>query len=177
MTPLDRAIVLFAAAVLGLTGSLIAAASLGWDPALAVAGLVGFLTERRVEAALLGLILLLGGLHLLFMAAVPPREEGISRDTDLGQVRINLRAVETLVVRTAREVKGVRDVDATIRSHAEGVEIAVSLTVLPDLSIPGLSEEVQRRVDTYVRETAGVPVVGVTVEVRNVAGTSKARVE
>ena len=64
-----------------------------------------------------------------------------------------------------------------LRAHGEGVGVGVSFNVLPDVKIPELSDEVQERVERAVREMAGLLVTDVAIEVRNVVGQPKARVE
>jgi len=174
---LDRVILVFVSLILlviGLTG---VGAPLFWDLSTTAARFGMFLATHPWETSLSGLLLALIGLHILFITASPKQEMGIVRDTTLGQVRTNIRAIENLVVRTATAVRGVKSVDASIRPHHDGVEIRVSLVALPDMNLPQISTEVQSRVEKYVREIVGVPVASVMVEVRNVAGASKARVD
>lgn len=177
MRAIDRLVILFAAVLLVATGLLGGLFALGWQPFDILYSVSSFLASHRLEAAILGLIMLLAGWHLVFYAVAPPKERGIVRDTSLGAVHIQFRALENLVVRTAQDVRGVRDVEASIRPNGEGVKIDVSLNVLPEFKIPELSDDVQQRVEQAVREMAGLIVTDVTINVRNVVGQAKARVE
>jgi len=85
--------------------------------------------------------------------------------------------VESLVYRAARQVKGIAEVDVEVAAAGEELQIDLSLLVAPDLRVPDVTREVQERVEAYVRETVGVPVSRVSVEVRNIARESRSRVE
>lgn len=175
---LDRIILICVSLLLLVVGLTAVGAPLLWDLPTAATRIGQYLAVHPWQTSLGGLLLALTGLHILFhTTASKKREIGIVRDTPLGQVRMNIRAIENLVVQTATAVRGVRNAEATIRPHDEGMEIDVSLVVLPDMSLPEISNEVQKRVEAYVRETVGVSVASIAVEVRNVAGAPKARVD
>ena len=130
----------------------------------------------RVAAAAAG-----GALALLGAAALRPalsRASGdrtIVRSTGLGEVHISLRAIQILARRAASQVRGIREAEVHVRPTSSGdVNVWVQLTVLPDESIPELCDEVQARVDQYLRQTAGVSCGRITVWVRGVAREARA---
>src|SRR5690606_14981724 len=129
----------------------------------------------------LGLVaLLLVGLALFLLAQVWQREpvpDRLRRTTQLGDVSISLRAVESLVHRAAHQVKGIAEVDVQVAAAGEELHIDLSLMVQPDMRIPDVTQAVQERVEAYVRETVGLPVSRVGVEVRNIARDARGRVE
>ena len=65
------------------------------------------------------------------------------------------------------------------RLHQESGELAidVSLLVTAERSVPEVTGEVEERVAQHVRDTVGIPVTRVGVEVRNIAPEPRARVE
>lgn len=175
MTALDRLIIMLASVLLVITGLALSINAVGWDPTLAVLGAVGYLMTHRVVAGIAGLVLLLAGWHLVFYMFAPRQENSIVRETSLGNVSIQYRALENLVVRSTQDVEGIRDVEAQISPKGEGIGINISLNVLPEVRIPELSDQVQELVERNVREVAGIVVTGVSVEVRNVAGQARAQ--
>jgi uncharacterized alkaline shock family protein YloU len=177
LTLFNRAKLFIASLILLVAGLIALFLAFGWDLSSQINGIVQFFLLHRIESALLGIILLIPGISLLYLTLEQEKEFNIIQDTPLGQIRINLKAIETLVVRVAKEVKGIKDVDAHIYGAPEGVEILLSVVVTPEMAIPEISQEVQRRVEVAVRETAGVNTVNITIEVRNVSGPVKARVE
>ena len=167
------AIITLAAGVTGL------ALVSGWN---GTPWLFDLVTAARGPARLeLGLAaLLLVGLALYLLLQVWQRErspDSLRQTTQLGDVSISLRAVESLVYRAARQVKGIAEVDVEVAAAGEELQIDLSLLVAPDLRVPDVTREVQERVEAYVRETVGVPVSRVSVEVRNIARESRSRVE
>ncbi|MFO7311725.1 MAG: alkaline shock response membrane anchor protein AmaP [Bacillota bacterium] len=132
----------------------------------------------RLELGLAALLLV--GLALYLLLQVWQRErppDSLRQTTQLGDVSISLRAVESLVYRAAQQVKGISEVDVEVAAAGEELQIDLSLLVAPDLRVPDVTREVQERVEAYVRETVGVPVSRVSVEVRNIARESRSRVE
>lgn len=176
-TLFDRAVFAAAAVILVALAALIAASAFGSRSAAGLVGAAERLAARPAEAAIAALLCLFCGLHLLAFALRRQEDEGIRQETEIGHVRISMRAIENLVFRTARSVRGVKDVEARVHPSPEGVAIDVSLVVHPDLQIPRLSEEVGYLVRSKVREMVGVEVGNVSIEVRNIAAEPRARVE
>ena len=77
-------------------------------------------------------------------------------------------AIEALIKRGAREVPGIQDVDTVVDVSGEDIEVYVSVVVSPDVSIPGVAEQIQAKLGRYISDTIGVDVSKVTVNVRNV---------
>lgn len=175
MATLDRLVRLCASIMLVVVGVALVLGAFGWSPMQTLTALARAVESHRLEAGIAGLLVLLAGWHLLYHALTPKQDEGgIVRDTPLGQVRIQYRALENLVTRTAQTVEGIRDVEARIVPRDGDVAIAVALNVLPTYRIPALSDQVQSLVEETVRDMAGVDVASVTVEVKNVTGPGKA---
>lgn len=101
------------------------------------------------------------------------RHKAIIRGTSLGEVRISLLAVESLVRRTAKEVHGIQHVDTFVDTSGDNLEIFVSVVVSPDLSIPEVAEQMQTRLCRYIGDTVGVDVSKVSVNIRNVGHEQK----
>lgn len=149
--------------------------ALGWDPTPA---LVYWLPQLVVETTarwvigVAGLLLLVLGVYFLTRATAGGNAEGsitLEYPGQTGEVRVALRAVESLIYRTVRQERGVRESEVKLRHHPDGVSVGLHLVVEPDVSIPELTAVLQRRVAEYVQQTAGVPVTEVKVMVRNVS--------
>lgn len=169
----DRAVVLVSALVVTVVGlSAMVVGLFGWNGAgLLALPPVEEAARMRVAATGLG-----AALALLGAAAVRPavfragRERAIVRATGLGEVHISLRAIQSLARRAASQVQGIREAEVHVRPALSGdVSVQIHLTVLPDESIPELCDEVQARVDQYLRQTAGVSAGQITVWVRSIA--------
>ncbi|HEX3044059.1 MAG TPA: alkaline shock response membrane anchor protein AmaP [Bacillota bacterium] len=104
-------------------------------------------------------------------------EKTIINQTQFGEIRITIVAIENLVLRATRRIKGVKDAHVGIRADLTGLDIFIEVTVNPDLSIPQISEEIRAKVDEYIFDTVGIRVNSVKVLVTRVAGEMRTRVE
>jgi len=141
--------------------------------------LISYLSQPRWTALFTSLALVVLGMLLFWMGIRRRRQvKMIVSDTPLGEVRVAERAVEVLALRSVRRVKGVHDASVNVRATAEGLDFAIEAAVAPDQSIPQITQELRIRVSEYIRETVGVSVNTVTVNVTKiVAAESRARVE
>jgi uncharacterized alkaline shock family protein YloU len=148
--------------------------ALGWGkPFDAVRG--ALLTPNgRAAIGLLGTLLFVSSVRLLYLA-FRGRGAGqqVVHETELGEVRISLDAVEHLVQRVSRQVKGVRDVRPHVRLAPDGVEADVRVWVAPDVSIPDLARELQEEVRRSVQAVVGVALSALEIRVENI--TTEAR--
>jgi uncharacterized alkaline shock family protein YloU len=104
-------------------------------------------------------------------------EKTIINQTQFGEIRIAVSAVESLALRATRRIKGVKDAHVGVRADLTGLDIFIEITVNPDLNIPQTTEEIRAKVDEYIFETVGIRVNSVKVLVAKVAGENRTRVE
>lgn len=97
----------------------------------------------------------------------------VIHETSLGDVRISLDAVENLVRKTARSIKGVREIKAVVTHGKDGLSAHLSATISPEVSIPEVSEEIQSSVRQYVKRVVGVDMAEVRLEVENIANEGR----
>lgn len=106
-------------------------------------------------------------------------KKGVSKHTNIGEVRISLNSIENIAVNASRKASGVKDTKTYVTRSEDAVSVVVRAVVLPDLSIPAISEDVQQRVKKSVEECSGIEVRDVKVIVDSIYSgvTSRARVE
>jgi len=80
----------------------------------------------------------------------------ISLRNPLGQVEISQRAISDFIQREGREVEGVGDLKAKVRSTGEGVDVELSLSAQAEGEIPRLIDELQSVVKKYLNSTVGI---------------------
>lgn len=177
LSTLDRVIVTLAGLLLALLGADLAVSGLGYRGPASLRPFLDLYGGGLVEGLAAGLLVAAIGAYLVFVGIRQEEDEGIRQETDMGHVRISLRAIENLVRRLAAGIKGVKEVDVSAHPSPEGVALTLSLVVHPEVSIPAISDEVGRRVREQVRETVGVDVGDVSVAIRNIVGESRPRVE
>jgi uncharacterized alkaline shock family protein YloU len=123
---------------------------------------------------LTGLVFFIVSLRLIFLAF---RRQGgghpVVHESELGEVRISLDAVENLVKKTARSIKGVREIKAVVTHGKDGLHATLKGTISPEVSIPEVSEEIQTAVRQYVKRVVGVEMNDIRLEVENIANEGR----
>jgi uncharacterized alkaline shock family protein YloU len=135
-------------------------------------------SKEQLWALIVAVVALALAFFAIKMAVRMRREEKtIINQTQFGEIRIAVTAVESLALRASKRIKGVKDAHVGVRADLTGLDIFIEITVNPDLNIPQTTEEIRVKVDEYIFETVGIRVNSVKVLVTKVAGENRARVE
>jgi len=174
----ERLIDLLSGLILGVVGVVFLMIAIG-QAGLIAERLMNLSDRERLWALLVATVALVMTLFLLALAFQRRHEEKtVIHQTQFGEIRIAVSAVENLALRAAKRIKGVKDAHVGVRADSTGLDVFIEITVHPDISIPQVSEEIRIQVDQYIYETVGIRVNSVKVLVAKVAGeTSKTRVE
>ncbi|GEA15957.1 hypothetical protein E308F_22010 [Moorella sp. E308F] len=180
MSMLDRAILALFALLVAALSLVTLAVIAGWTVPLDLFELSLLRTDYRFIAGLIAAVFFLLALRF-FLASVRPaaakEEQAVIKSTDLGTASIALPALENLVNRAARQVKGVREVRPTLRVLPEGLAVKLNITVSPDRNLPELAAALQQQVYEYIVATAGLEVPEVQVRVNGIYQEGLRRVE
>lgn len=159
------AIQTLALAVLSLLVLLLAA---GWqDPLQALLAALGR-TDGRLALAVLGALFFALSLRLLTLALVRRSGLVLVRPSPLGEIRIALPAIESLVVRAGRQLDGVRDLRARIVPGPDRLDVELRAWVSVDAAVPELCDRLQQVVRQRVQSLVGAEVGQVRVLVRGI---------
>ncbi len=74
----------------------------------------------------------------------------------LGEIEISQRAICEFIQRVGKEVQGVEDIKANIKSTEEGVDVFLALSAQAQGEIPRLIDELQTVVKNYLNNTVGI---------------------
>lgn len=132
------------------------------------------------EAGLVGAVFLLVSVRLLLAGLRSRRsKEGIVHHNELGDVHISLDAVENLVTKAARHVRGVRGIKVSACQYGPGLKVYVKAVISPESHVPTVTAEIQDRVNKYIKNTVGVELAEMRIFVENISSDfkSKQRVE
>lgn len=168
-------LVVFAmAGILSALASAAVLAGLVWPATLfqQTAGMPGF---TEIAYGLLALYML-AGIRLAWLGVVPGKKHAVVSEGSLGQVRIALSAIESLVEKVVLDQRGVKEARASVEKAPHGIGIRVKTVVAPDVSIPHLSDALQSHVKDRVLEVTGIEVHDIRVMVENISA-QKLRVE
>jgi uncharacterized alkaline shock family protein YloU len=129
-----------------------------------------------LEVAIIALIL---AVFLIQMALRMRREEKtVIYQTQFGEIRITVSAIENLALRACKKVRGVRDAHVGVRADKlTGLDVYIEVTASPDMAIPQIKAEIESKVSDYIFETVGMHVNAVKVLVTKIAAETRTRVE
>ncbi|NPV26216.1 MAG: alkaline shock response membrane anchor protein AmaP [Firmicutes bacterium] len=132
---------------------------------------------RWVAGLVSGAILLIG--LILFFDSLRYSEpvEAIVHETAMGQVRTSITALENVVRKAVRQVRGVREVKPLVRPLEHGVAVLLRVILIPEVNVPEVAEQIQNNVRKYLREIVGTEVLEIKVLVDNITYDVNARVE
>jgi len=164
---------LFLAAI---SGVFVAMSLLNWlDPVDWVRTSLSAGHNGRLVVGITGAAFLLASLRFIWYVFTPayPRRT-VVHETDLGEIHVTLDAIENLVKRTAKSIRGVREVRAkVINADQGGIQVYLRAVVSPDVSVPQVSAEIQNTLKTYVKNVVGVAVSEVKIYVDNITTDSR----
>lgn len=117
-----------------------------------------------------GAVLLL--LALIFLA-LGLRSSGIGRKTvlkgsEFGEVAISIAAIENMVLRIIQQTQGVKDVGRNVVRTSDGLVVKIRVKAMPDVSLPGLINDLQTKTKDHLEEVTGIAVHEVKVLVENI---------
>lgn len=104
-------------------------------------------------------------------------KKGVSKHTNIGEIKISLDTLESIALGTSRKLNGVRETKASLIKHEDSVAVIIRAVVMSDINIPLLSEDIQVKVKKAIEDSSGIKVSDVKVIVENIYTGYKARVE
>ncbi|NSW91353.1 MAG: alkaline shock response membrane anchor protein AmaP [Firmicutes bacterium] len=122
-----------------------------------------------VVIIIISLFLLISAIIFLIAGLKTDRDKkAISKYTNIGEVKISLNSIENIALNAAGKFSGIRDVRAFVSKVDDNVSITIKASVLPDIIIPVISNEIQETVKNAVEESSGVMVADVRVFIENI---------
>ncbi|HHY36652.1 MAG TPA: alkaline shock response membrane anchor protein AmaP [Firmicutes bacterium] len=123
----------------------------------------------RLDVGLVALFFLLASLRLFYLALGRRGQgRGISSRTELGELKISFAAVENLIQRTVRQIRGARETRVRVKGTPGGIAVKLQVVVNPEENVPALSKRIQEAICLQVRETMGIEVAEVNVHIANI---------
>ena len=103
--------------------------------------------------------------------------KGVIRTTGIGEIRISLEALETMSMAVVKRYSGISSAKSYVSTKNDGINIFIKVIPTPEVRIPEITEDIQRKVKVHVEENAGVKVNTVKVLVENMVQAYRSRVE
>jgi uncharacterized alkaline shock family protein YloU len=176
----DRVILaMFALTVAVISFLVLAMAVAGWVAPLEHLLNVLYSTNGRWLLGIIAGLSLVVSLRFLYFGFRRDRPwQTLIHETDMGEVRVSLGAVESLVTKVSRGLKGVRDVRTAVYNTTGGIGVRLRAVVSPEANVPETARNIQQTVADYTKNVVGVEVTEVKVLVNNITNeTRRSRVE
>jgi uncharacterized alkaline shock family protein YloU len=128
------------------------------------------------EVSLVGAVFFLVSIRLLLAGLRSRRGENMMvHHTEMGDVQIALQAVENLVEKTARHIRGVRGVKVSVVQYDQGLKVAIKAVISPESHVPEVTAEMQTKVHEYIKNTVGVELFDVKILVESISNDFKVK--
>lgn len=127
------------------------------------------------EAGLIGAVFLLVSIRLLLAGLRTRNKNTIVHHNDFGDVHITLDAVENLIEKTARHIRGVRSTKIQVERKDQQLFVNIKAVVSPESNVPSVSKEIQQRVHEHIKNTVGIDLADVRIVVENISNDFKVK--
>lgn len=124
-----------------------------------------WLRAHSWESLVLAICFLIVGI-LPFLRPRKTIEQSFRTSSKWGEVRVTMEALGDIISRSAHEMTGVRLVRPVLRQREDGLEIQLNCQLNPEVVIPEMSDELQKRIREDVERYTGIKVAEVKVLVR-----------
>jgi len=102
-------------------------------------------------------------------------KDTIVHHNEMGDVHISLDAIKNLIEKIARHTRGVRGVKVVVTNRNDQLKVSLHAVVSPEVHVPSVSEELQKKVYEYIKTTVGVELTDVEILVENISNDFKAK--
>ncbi|BBB92915.1 MAG TPA: alkaline shock response membrane anchor protein AmaP [Methylomusa anaerophila] len=129
------------------------------------------------ETALVGAVFFLVSIRLLLSGLRSQKDkDAIIHHNDMGDIHISLDAVENLVEKVARHIRGVRGVKVQVKvAGQQEIKVHMKVAVSPESNVPTVTSDIQTRVHEYVKNTVGVELADIRIVVETISNEFKVR--
>ena len=119
-------------------------------------------------------VLLVVGISLLFFGIKKEQPKtAVVASFDNGKISIAISALEELAAKFVKQTGSVKGVGIKVTPVGEGVEVNVKINILPDVSIPQITQELQTGLISYIETYSGIKVSQAVVMVSSIDETIK----
>jgi uncharacterized alkaline shock family protein YloU len=168
----------FLAILLFFLGLLAGGLALGWTTPIDYLEQLLTGTNERWVLGILGLVSVVVS-FLLFKNSIktktPTQTDVIN--TSIGKIKITNSALEHMATKVTKEINGIRETKAIIKSTPQGIAIYIQVSLMPDINIPETTTMIQNKIKEYFAQVVGIGVEEVRVLVTKLSSDSKSRVE
>lgn len=176
----ERAILALYSLLMAALSLALAVISAGWTIPLDLYEYTLTRIDYRLAGVTVATALFLLSLRFLWASIRLPSkmlEQAVVYQGEAGEATIALTALEHLVIRASRQVKGIREVKPRIKILPDGVAVFLEISVTPEQNLPALAQNLQEMVRSYITATTGLESVEVRILINGILQESVRRLE
>ncbi|HHY45322.1 MAG TPA: alkaline shock response membrane anchor protein AmaP [Firmicutes bacterium] len=168
---LDRVVLSLYALALTVISFLTLLVTFGWELPTVWTRNIMTSSSGRTTVGIVSSLIFLAGIRFIYYAFKKVPDQAVIHDSDMGEVRISLMAVKSLVSRVVSKIPGVREVKTRVHlsKGKTGIWVALDVKAALDANLPDLSDKIQKTTASYVRDIVGVTVETVKVTVSDIS--------
>ncbi len=178
MRLLDRIVLIIYSLVLSLISIVIIMMGFHILPEYYIKNFAYLFRTYRYIIGIIGIVFLILSIRVM-LSGMRGESSGrsISRQTQLGEVRISVITLQNIAERAVKGIEGVKEVKSRALLNNDGAVMKINLVVATNIKLPELVVEVQKLVKNEVESVTGINVAEVKVYIDNVTVNMKTRVE
>lgn len=172
MNTFDRVLFVLFSLVVMIISAYVLGAALGLlGP---IANLAGFVFgSHQLEVSLVSLVLFFLALRFLYNGTIPPqnhKQAGFVHESELGQIKISLEALEQVADQAVSAQRGVRQARIRLQLTSAGVSFRVRVATNGQQNLVELARSLQQAIKEQVEKVTNVAVSDVVVLFSEVGG-------
>lgn len=128
----------------------------------------------KIVASIICIVIILMSLKFMFTGARERRiKTKILRESEAGTIRLSVLALQDMVNRFVTEISDIRNFKTNIITTERGINIELSLAVLPGTNIPELTSSLQAGIKDNIETLSGIGVGNINILVTDTSLTGK----
>jgi uncharacterized alkaline shock family protein YloU len=128
---------------------------------------------QLLYVCIFGVLLVVGVCLLFFGIKKEQPKTAVVASFENGKISIAISALEELAAKFVKQTGAVKGVGIKVTPVGEGVDVDVKINILPDVSIPQITQELQTGLISYIETYSGIKVSQAVVMVSSIDETIK----
>lgn len=151
--------------VLGIIFGLLPAVSLSQVTDTVMNGGIWF---KALYVCIFGVMLVAGVCLMFFGIRKEQPKTAVIASFESGKISIAISALEELAAKFVKQTGAIKGVGIKVVPVGDGVEINVKISILPDVSIPQITQDLQAGLINYIETYSGIKVAQAKVMVTSI---------
>lgn len=123
---------------------------------------------KALYVCIFGVVLVVGICLMFFGIRKEQPKTAVIASFESGKISIAISALEELAAKFVKQTGAIKGVGIKVIPAGDGVEISVKISILPDVSIPQITQDLQAGLINYIETYSGIKVTKAKVMVSSI---------